>query len=126
MPIGCLSAVRQRLDGFVSADAAWGGGELVTPPILFTGERLVLNVNASAMGACQVGLLNAAGDEIPGFAVATCDIVRGNAVEKVVTWKGNSDLASLSGQPVRLRFVMRATKLFAFQFAGGKRRAPRD
>jgi len=42
----------------------------------------------------------------------------GNDVEKVVTWKGNSDLAALSGQPVCLRFVMRATKLFAFQFAG--------
>jgi hypothetical protein len=119
MPIGCLCAVRQRLDGFVSADAAWGGGELVTPPVVFAGKRLVLNLDASAMGSCQVGLLDAAGNDVPGFAVDTCDIIRGNAVEKVVTWKGKSDLAALSGQAVRLRFVMRGAKLFAFQFAGG-------
>ncbi|MCX7428181.1 MAG: hypothetical protein NTW96_21450 [Planctomycetia bacterium] len=119
LPIGCLCAVRQRLDGFVSADAAWGGGELVTPPVVFTGKRLVLNLNASAMGACQVGLLDAAGKDVPGFTVDACDILRGNAVEQVVTWKGSSDLAALSGQPVRLKFVMRAAKLFAFQFADG-------
>jgi len=119
MPIGCICAVRQRLDGFVSADAAWGGGELVTPPIVFTGKRMVLNVDASAMGACQVGVLDAAGKEVPGFTVDACDVIRGNAVEKVVTWKGSSDLTALSGQPVRLRFVMRAAKLFAFQFVGG-------
>jgi len=38
---------------------------------------------------------------------------------KVVTWNSNSDLAVLSGQSVRLRFVIRAANLFAFQFAGG-------
>jgi hypothetical protein len=118
IPIGCLAAVRQRLDGFVSADAAWGGGELVTPPLVFQGKRLLLNLNTSAMGSCQVGLIGASGKEIPGFAVDACDMLRGNAVEKVVMWKGNSDLAAQSGKPVQLRFVMRATKLFAFQFAG--------
>ena len=116
MPIGCLCAVRQRLDGFVSIDAAWDGGELVTPPVVFAGNRLVLNLDTSAMGACQVGLLDAAGEVIPRFAVDACDIIRGNSVKKVVTWNGSSDLATLSGQPVRLRFVMRAAKLFAFQF----------
>ena len=116
MPIGCLCAVRQRLDGFVSADAAWGGGELITPPIVFAGTRLVLNLNTSAMGACQVGLLDAAGKEVPGFTVEECDIIRGNSVAKVVTWNGSSELAKLAGQPMRLRFVMRAAKLYAFQF----------
>ena len=116
MPIGCICAVRQRLDGMVSADADWGGGELVTPPIVFTGNRLVLNLDTSAMGTCQVGLQDFASKDVPGFAVDACDILRGNAIEKVVTWNGSSDLATLSGQPVRLRFVMRATKLFAFQF----------
>jgi hypothetical protein len=126
MPNGCFCAVRQRLDGFVSADAAWGGGELVTPAIVFTGKRLVLNINASAMGACQVGLLNAAGNDVPGYSVDACDIIRGNAIEKVVTWKGNSDVAALSGQPVRLRFVMRAAKLFAFRFTDAMASKGRD
>ena len=118
LPIGCLAAVQQRLDGFVSADAAWAGGELVTPPLVFTGKRLVLNLNASAMGACQVGLQDAAGSDLPGFTVDDGDILRGNSVAKTVTWKGSSDVSALAGKPVRLRFVMRATKLFAFQFTG--------
>ena len=118
LPIGCLAAVRQRLDGFVSADAAWAGGELVTPPLVFTGQRLVLNLNASAMGACRVGLQDAAGKDLPGFDVDACDILRGNSVAQTVTWKGASDVSALAGKPVQLRFVMRATKLFAFQFAG--------
>ena len=118
LPIGGLCAVRQRLDGFVSADAAWAGGELVTPPLVFTGKRLVLNLNASAMGACQVGLQDPAGKDLAGFATADCDVLRGNAVAKTVTWKGSSDVSTLAGMPVRLRFVMRATKLFAFQFTG--------
>jgi hypothetical protein len=63
--------------------------------------------------------LDAAGKDVPGFTVDTCDVLRGNTVEQVVTWKGSSDLAALSGQPVRLKFVMRAAKLFAFQFADG-------
>ena len=80
------------------------------------GKRLVLNLDTSAMGACQVGLLDAAGNDVPGFTVEACDILRGNAVEKVVTWNGNERPRRMSGQPVRLRFVIRAAKLFAFQF----------
>jgi hypothetical protein len=33
-----------------------------------------------------------------------------------VSWKGKSDLGSLRGRAIRLRVVMRAGKLFAFQF----------
>ena len=78
----------------------------------------MLNLNASAMGACQVALQDAAGKDVAGFAAADCEVLRGNAVAKTVTWKGSSDVSALAGKPVRLRFAMRAMKLFAFQFAG--------
>ena len=42
--------------------------------------------------------------------------IGGNFIEKTVTWKSKSDLASLAGRTVRLRFALRAGKLFAFQF----------
>jgi len=116
MPIGCLCAVRQRLDGFVSLDATWAGGEFLTRPITFTGKRLVLNLDASAMGACQVGLQDTAGKDLAGFAAADCEVLRGNSLAAPVTWKGNGDLSALAGTSVCLRFVLRATKLFAFQF----------
>lgn len=91
----------------------------MTPPIVFTGQRLELNLDTSAMGICQVGLFDAEGHEVPGFAVAACDVVRGNSVRKVVTWNGVSDLAAWSGRPVQLRFVLRAAKFYAFQFTSG-------
>lgn len=116
MPIGSFCAVRQRLDGFVSVDAPWEGGEFMTPPITFTGERLVLNLNASAMGVCLVGILDENGEPIEGFGADYCDPLRGNSLAQTVTWGGKSDLSALAGKPVRLHFMMRAAKLFAFQF----------
>ena len=106
----------QRLDGFVSADAAYAGGELTTPRILFSGDRLELNVDTSAVGDARVEILGADGKPVTGFSLAEADMVQGNFLRKVVTWAGKSDVSRAAGQPVQLRFVMRAAKLYAIQF----------
>ncbi len=109
--------VVQRLDGFVSADADYEGGELTTPPIVFSGDRLELNVDCSAAGDCRVEMLSDDDRPIEGFALADADMIRGNHIRKTVTWRdGDADVSALAGEPVRLRFVMRACKLFSFQF----------
>ena len=113
---GPINRLEQRLDGFVSADAAFESGEFTTPTLAFTGTRLVLNINASAMGTCNVEILDGQGHAFPGFSLADCDEIGGNYVEKTVSWKGKTDLSLLSGRPVRLRFAARACKVFAFQF----------
>ena len=105
-----------RRDGFISADAGHSGGELTTPLITFEGDRLELNCDGSAGGWLQVEVLNAEDQPIPGYSLADSDDVRGNGLSKRVTWRGNTDVGPLSGQPVRLRFVMRGVKLFALQF----------
>jgi hypothetical protein len=115
--VGSICCVRQRLDGFVSADGAFEGGEFVTPPLVFSGKRLVLNVNTSAMGTCRVEILDDHGTPLPGYRMSDCDEIGGNFIEKAVTWKGKSDLGPLAGRTVQLRFALRAGKLFAFQFA---------
>jgi hypothetical protein len=115
-PPEALYRLEQRLDGFISADAAYEGGEFTTPPLRFSGRKLVLNVNASAMGTCRVEILDGNGKTLPGYSLPECDEIGGNHVEQTASWNGNSDLSSLRGQTVRLRFVMRACKLFAFQF----------
>jgi hypothetical protein len=113
---GSICRLQQRLDGFVSADAPLEGGEFTTPPLVFSGKQLVLNINASALGICTVEILDEQGRVLPGFSRATCEEVDGNHVEKAVSWRGQTDLSALSGQAVRLHFVLRACKLFAFQF----------
>ncbi len=113
---GTVSRLVQRLDGFVSADAAWEGGDLTTVPVLFSGRSLVLNVDTSAMGMARVELQDSQGRPLPGFTEGDCDPINGNSTARTVTWKGSADVASLAQKPIRLRFSMRSTKLYAFQF----------
>jgi len=120
---GKIGRVVQRLDGFGSADAEYTGGWLVTPPLVFEGENLILNVNASAAGVLRVAITDAAGEAIPGFTIEECEEVMGNAVHHQVSWNGKADVSSLAGRPVRLRFEMRSCRLYAFQFAESARGA---
>ncbi|MCE5311367.1 MAG: hypothetical protein LLG20_27325 [Acidobacteriales bacterium] len=105
-----------RVDGFVSADADHLGGELATVPLIFRGRFLELNVDASAGGAVQVEMRDAAGQPLRGFALEDCDRLRGNSTRLRVSWGGNPDLRRLAGSPVRLRIAMRSARLYSFRF----------
>jgi hypothetical protein len=113
---GIISRVVQRLDGFVSADAAYAGGELTTAPVVFSGSRLELNVDAGVAGSVQVEMLDGDGNPIPGFTLVEADAIKLNHIARTVTWRGKDDVSALAGAPVRLRFVMRDAKLYAFRF----------
>jgi hypothetical protein len=105
-----------RLDGFVSADFAYTGGSLITPPLLFEGSQLQLNLDTGAGGMGRVELLDQGGAPIAGYTMADADTLNGNSVRAVVTWRGRSDVSALRGKPVRLHLKMRSAKLYAFQF----------
>lgn len=113
---GVVRRYSLRLDGFVSLHAPLAGGELVTQPITFQGSRLTLNVATSAAGGVRVEVQDLAGKSLPGFALEDCDVVYGDDIQRVVSWKGNSSTASLAGQPIKLRFEVRDADLFAYQF----------
>lgn len=106
----------QRLDGFVSADASYTGGWLITPQLNFEGNRLELNVDVSAMGEVRVEIQDADGKPIPGYGLEDCDRVLYNDVSYTVSWNENSDISALAGRPVRLKVAMTSAKLYAFQF----------
>ena len=110
------NVARQRLDGFVSADADYTGGWLTTPLITFNGRELTLNVDVAAMGEAQVEIQGGGGLPIPGFSASECDHVMANDVAHKVSWNSNRNVHGLAGRLVRLKIVMRAAKLFAFQF----------
>lgn len=112
-----ISRVVLRRDGFVSARAAYTGGEFTTPPLNFAGRELVLNVDTSAAGLLRCELLAEGGQPIPGYALADCGVIHtANEIDRLVKWRGGSDLGKLAGQPVKLRVVFRDTDLYAFQF----------
>ena len=114
------SAVRRyslRLDGFVSVSAGWKGGELTTRPVTFAGSKLHLNFASSAAGGLQVEIQNLDGTEIPGFSFDDASELFGDSVERVVSWKNGTDVSSLAGKPVRLRFRLRDADLYSLQFS---------
>ncbi|MBI1357966.1 MAG: hypothetical protein GC160_26815 [Acidobacteria bacterium] len=106
-----------RIDGFASAFAPLGGGELVTKPLTFTGDRLLLNYATSAAGSIRVEVQDAAGSALPGFALADAVELFGDEVDGAFPWAAGPDLGSLAGRPVRLRFVLRDADLYSFHFA---------
>ena len=94
-------------------------GEFTTEPLRFTGSKLVLNVDTSAEGTVRVALLDGEGNAIEGLGLKDCDLIHtANEINRVVKWKGNADVSRLAGKPVRLRFALKNSHLYAFQFAG--------
>lgn len=105
-----------RPDGFASVHAPADGGELLTRPFTFKGKDLVINYSTSAAGSVRVEVQDADGKPLPGFALADCNEIYGDEIERTVAWKAGSDISRLSGQPVRLRFVIADADLFAMRF----------
>jgi len=105
-----------RTDGFASVHAGYKTGELLTKPIKFTGRKLEINYSTSAASDIRVEIQDPAGSPIPGYALEDCLPVIGDKVQHVMTWKSGSDVSSLSGKPIRLRFVMRDADLYSFRF----------
>lgn len=105
-----------RIDGFVSAYAPMLGGELTTKPLTFSGKTLAVNFATSAAGGLQVELQDAAGKPLPGFKLADCPPLFGDAIERTVAWKGGADVSALAGRPIRIRFVLHDADLFALRF----------
>lgn len=109
-----------RLDGFASVHVGADVGEMVTKPFKFSGKELVVNYSTSAGGSMKVELQDAAGKAIPGFALADCRNLVGDAIEQPVAWNKGGDVSAYIGRPVRLRFVMQEADLFALQFQSGQ------
>ncbi len=106
-----------RLDGFVSVNAPWKGGEMLTKPLQFEGDQLELNFATSAAGSIRVEIQGSDGEPISGFALEDCSEVFGDAIDRTVTWKSGSDTSSLTGTPVRLRFKLQDADLYSYRFS---------
>jgi hypothetical protein len=101
-------------DRFVGWQASATPATLVTRPITFSGNDLMLNLEA-AHGSARVALLNADSQPIPGFGLDDCDPIAADSFEQAVRWRGGS-LSALSGKTVRVQFSMRQATLYTWQF----------
>jgi hypothetical protein len=100
---------KDRIAGY-SCDDRNEAGIVVTEPIECSGNRLLVNANAGA-GSLKVRLEAEEGREWESRPVE-CD-----AIDGAVEWKGGRDLSSLQGTPIRLRFELQSTTLYAYSFS---------
>ena len=103
-----------RMDGFVSVNAGYGGGEMVTKPFTFSGDRLSLNYATSAVGRVQVEIQDPDGRPVKGFEL--CLEMYGDEIDAVVGWPVGSDLKKLADRQIRLRFVLKDADIYSMVF----------
>lgn len=109
-----------RLDGFVSVNAPFNGGEFATKLLTFDGAELVINYATSAVGSVQVEIQDMAGRPIAGFAAADCPPIFGDEIEHVVKWAAGSNVSPLAGRPLRLRFILKDADVYSMRFPTGE------
>jgi hypothetical protein len=110
-----------RTDGFVSLNAGYGGGEMVTKVLEFTGSELVLNYSTSAAGGIRVELQSPDGRPLPEYGLADCVPMVGDEIEGTVRWRHGSDVSTLAGQRVRLRYVLQDADVYSMRFRNWSR-----
>lgn len=117
MPSNHLRRYSLRLDGFASVCAPYAGGELLTKPFTFSGDRLSLNFETSAAGGMRVEIQDDVGQPIPGYQLKEAVELVGDEIDQTVAWEQGDDLSQLAGRPVRLRVVMKDADLCSLRFA---------
>jgi hypothetical protein len=110
-------AIAKR-DRLVSVNADAGHGTMETPIIRFSGERLIVNATARSGGNVRVGLLNAAGQSIPGRGIEDCVAMTTDNRTWTVSWADGDKVSKWSEMPVRLRVELHDAEVYGFQFTG--------
>lgn len=113
-----------RLDGMVSVNAGYEGGEFVTKPFTYAGDTLVLNFETSAAGSIRLELQDERGHPIPGYELENFPPLWGDQIEHPIAWTANprwgTSLKKLEGIPIRLRVVLRDADLYSIRFQAAK------
>jgi hypothetical protein len=105
-----------RLDGFASLHGPYSGGEMITNPLHFAGNQLILNYATSAAGSIQIEIQDKAGKPIPGYTLAECPELYGDEIDAMMKWDNGWDVSQLAGQPIRLRMVLRDADVYSMRF----------
>ena len=78
---------------------------------------LLLNCSTSARGSIRVELQDAVtGKAIPGYSLADCDVIYDDSIDRIVSWKGKSDVSSLAGKPIQIKYELHDADIFSYRF----------
>lgn len=105
---GRLRRFTYRVDGFVALRGKASGGQVVTKPLRYEGQRLRLNYVVRTGGRLTVEVLDESG-KVLGRSTP----LSGDAVDAAVDWQ---QAPSLGRGVVQLRFTLRNADLFSLRF----------
>lgn len=115
-PTAHLERLILRVDGFASLHAPYAGGEMITQPFRFEGHQVTFNYATGAAGCVRVELLSGDRAPIAGYALEDADPMIGDEVERVASWRGQTDASRLAGQTIRMRVQLQDADLYSFRF----------
>jgi hypothetical protein len=115
-PTAHLHRYSLRIDGFASLSAPYKGGEFVTKPFTFSGDELEINYSTSAAGEIKFEIQDQDGKPIPGYTLEDSQVIIGNEISRIVSWKNSGNLKKLNSKIVRLRVYMKDADLFSIRF----------
>jgi len=64
----------------------------------------------------SIELLDSRHSPIEGFMFKDADVYTKTNRNQLISWKGNSDLSTLEGSPIRLKIWFKNAKLYSFKF----------
>lgn len=76
-----------------------------------------MNYKTSVSGFIKIEALDAHNNPLKGREFSDCDYLSGNETDRLVTWKGQSDLGHRDGAAAVLRFKMRSASIYSVRFA---------
>ena len=94
-------------------------GRFTTTERRCEGRQLRLNYQTEQGGWIKVALAHTPStpaaplQELEGFGMDECEVLDGDEVSKIVTWKGRSDLGALEGQQLSVRVQLCRARLFS-------------
>jgi len=106
-----------KRDRYMSLAGGEWGGEMVTKPFLFKGDKLVLNIDTFSDGCAWIELRDGNNNTFENYRFEDCEVIKStDCLEYTVTWNGSANVQQLEGKPIRLALRLKQGELFTFQF----------
>ncbi len=112
-PLGVLAWATWPKGRLVALQAQ-GEGSFSLWPLKFKGRTVHLNFKTALTGYIKVQASDSEGKILHAFD--DCDHPCGNHLDRVLTWKGESDLGHSPDSPVTLAFQLRNAELYSVEF----------
>jgi hypothetical protein len=103
-----IGLARVRPDRFIALHAGVVPAEASTRLFQLSAPGVCINADVEPGGSVQIELLDADARPLPGFEMANCLPITGDALDHPVRWSGDPDPTPMLGRPMRWR--LRATK----------------